>query len=70
MWVGQTLAWTFEVARGLSPYIGKNFLNKKYKGLENISTDFLKGQKGIAAACFGVADCHQEVVIATIFRGG
>ena len=57
----------FEVARGRFHLIlEKTFLNKKYKGLENILTDFLKGQKGIVAACFGVAGpVTQEVVIAT-----
>jgi glucokinase len=57
----------FEVTRGrLHLLLEKTFLNKKYKGLENILTDFLKGQKGIAAACFGVAGpITQEVVIAT-----
>jgi glucokinase len=44
----------------------KNYLSKNYKGLENILVDFLRGRKGIAAACFGVAGpVTQEVVIAT-----
>jgi glucokinase len=57
----------FGVTRGrLHLSMEKTFLNKKYKGLENILTDFLKGQKGIAAACFGIAGpITQEVVIAT-----
>jgi glucokinase len=44
----------------------KTFLSKNYKGIENILADFLRGQKGIAAACFGVAGpVTEEVVIAT-----
>ena len=57
----------FELVRGgLNPLLEKTFLNKNYKGLENILVGFLKGQKGIAAACFGVAGpVTEEVVIAT-----
>jgi glucokinase len=57
----------FEVMRGrLRLLIEKIYLSKNYKGLENILTDFLKGRKGIASACFGVAGpVTQEVVIAT-----
>ncbi len=57
----------FEVVRGrLRPLLEKAFLNKNYKGLESILVGFLKGQKGIAAACFGVAGpVTEEVVIAT-----
>jgi glucokinase len=57
----------FEVNRGrLRLLFEKTFLSKKYKGLENILKDFLRGKKGIAAACFGVAGpVTQEVVIAT-----
>jgi len=57
----------FEVNRGrLRLLLEKTFLSKNYKGLENILKDFLKGKKGIAAACFGVAGpVTQEVVIAT-----
>ena len=57
----------FEVNRGrLRLLFEKTFLSKNYKGLENILKDFLRGKKGIAAACFGVAGpVTQEVVIAT-----
>jgi glucokinase len=57
----------FEVNRGrLRLLLEKTFLSKNYKGLENILKDFLRGKKGIAAACFGVAGpVTQEVVIAT-----
>jgi glucokinase len=57
----------FEVNRGRLRLLFENtFLSKNYKGLENILKDFLRGKKGIAAACFGVAGpVTQEVVIAT-----
>src|SRR4030065_877866 len=57
----------FEVNRGrLRLLLERTFLSKNYKGLENILKDFLRGKKGIAAACFGVAGpVTQEVVIAT-----
>ncbi len=57
----------FEVTRGRLRLLFENtFLSKNYKGLENILKDFLKGKKGIVAACFGVAGpVTQEVVIAT-----
>ncbi len=57
----------FEVSRGrLRLLLEKIFLSKNYRGLENILKDFLKGKKGIAAACFGVTGpVTQEVVIAT-----
>ncbi len=57
----------FEVNRGrLRVLFERTFLSKNYKGLENILKDFLRGKKGIAAACFGVAGpVTQEVVIAT-----
>jgi glucokinase len=57
----------FEVNRGrLRLLFEKIFLSKNYKGLENILKDFLRGKKGIAAACFGVAGpVTQEVVVAT-----
>ncbi|MCJ7784088.1 MAG: glucokinase, partial [Desulfobacterales bacterium] len=57
----------FEVNRGhLRLLFERTFLSKNYKGLENILKDFLRGKKGIAAACFGVAGpVTQEVVIAT-----
>ncbi len=57
----------FEVSKGrLRPLLEKTFLSKNYRGLENILKEFLRGKKGIAAACFGVAGpVTQEVVIAT-----
>ena len=57
----------FEVTRGrLHLLFEKTFLNKNYKGLENIVVGFLKEQKGITAVCFGVAGpVTEEVVIAT-----
>ena len=57
----------FEVNRGrLRLLFEKTFLSKNYKGLENILLEFLRGRRGIAAACFGVAGpVTQEVVIAT-----
>ncbi len=67
--VGGTRTWLglFEVTRGrLRLLFEKSFLNKNYRGLENILVDFIKGQKGIIAACFGVAGpVTEEVVIAT-----
>ena len=57
----------FEVTRSrLRLLFEKIYLSKNYKGLENILGDFLRGQRGIASACFGVAGpVTQEVVIAT-----
>ena len=57
----------FEVSRGrLHLFFERTFLSKNYKGLENILVDFLKGQREIAAACFGVAGpVTEEVVVAT-----
>jgi len=57
----------FEVTRGrLHLLFEKTFLNKNYKGLENIVVGFLKEQKGITAVCFGVAGpVTEEMVIAT-----
>lgn len=57
----------FEVTRrGLRLLFEKTYLSKRYKGLENILVSFLRGQKGIASACFGVAGpVTEEVVIAT-----
>jgi glucokinase len=57
----------FEISQGrLRPLFEKIFLSKNYRGLENVLRDFLRGKKGIAAACFGVAGpVTQEVVIAT-----
>ena len=57
----------FEVTRGrLRLLYEKTFLSKNYKGLENILEEFLRGQREIASACFGVAGpVTQEVVIAT-----
>jgi len=44
----------------------KTYPSKKYKGLENILLNFLKEQKAIAAACFGVAGpVTAEVIVAT-----
>jgi glucokinase len=44
----------------------KTYLSKNYNGLENILIDFMRGQKGIVAACFGVAGpVTEEVIIAT-----
>jgi len=63
----KTCLGLFEVTKGrLRLLIEKIYLSKNYRGLENILTDFLKGRKGIASACFGVAGpVTQEVVIAT-----
>jgi len=57
----------FEVTRGRFRLLcEKTFLSKNYKGLENILGEFLKGQKGIASACFGVAGpVTEEIIIAT-----
>jgi glucokinase len=57
----------FEVTRGRLRLLSeKTFLSKNYKGLENILEEFLRGQREIASACFGVAGpVTQEVVIAT-----
>ena len=57
----------FEATRGRPRLLSeKTFLNKNYKGLENILEEFLRGQRKIASACFGVAGpVTQEVVIAT-----
>ncbi|MGZ3515164.1 MAG: glucokinase [Thermodesulfobacteriota bacterium] len=56
----------FEVTRGrLRLVFEKSFLNRNYRSLENILVDFIKGQKGITAACFGVAGpVTEEVVVA------
>ena len=44
----------------------KTYPSKKYKGLENILLNFLREQRAIAAACFGVAGpVTEEVIIAT-----
>ena len=44
----------------------KTYPSKRYKGLENILVTFLKEQRKIAAACFGVAGpVTEEVIIAT-----
>jgi len=57
----------FEVVRGNPRLLSeKIYLSKNYKGLENILVDFLRGRKGIAAACLGVAGpVTEEVIIAT-----
>jgi glucokinase len=41
----------------------KTYPSKNYKGLENILAEFLRGQRTIAAACFGVAGPVTEKVI-------
>ncbi len=57
----------FEVTRRrLRPLSERTYPSKNYKGLENILADFLKGQRGIAAACLGVAGpVTEEVIVAT-----
>jgi glucokinase len=54
----------FEVIRGRPHLLSeKNYLSKKFKGLESIVGDFLKRRRGIASACFGVAGPVTEKVI-------
>jgi glucokinase len=57
----------FEITRGRLHLLSeKTYLSKNYKGLENILADFLRGQRVIAAACFGVAGpVTEEVIVAT-----
>ncbi len=57
----------FEVIRSRPRLLSeKTFLSKNYKGLENILEEFLRGQRKVVSACFGVAGpVTQEVVIAT-----
>ena len=57
----------FEIARGRFRLLSeKTYLSKNYKGLENILVNFLKGQREIVAACFGVAGpVTEEVIVAT-----
>jgi glucokinase len=57
----------FEITRGrFRPLSEKTYLSKNYKGLENILVNFLKGQREIVAACFGVAGpVTEEVIVAT-----
>ena len=57
----------FEITRGrFRPLSEKTYLSKNYKGLENILANFLKGQREIVAACFGVAGpVTEEVIVAT-----
>jgi glucokinase len=57
----------FEITRGRLRLLSeKTYLSKNYKGLENILVDFLRGQRVIAAACFGVAGpVTEEVIVAT-----
>ena len=57
----------FEITRGRFRLLSeKTYLSKNYKGLENILADFLRGQKVIVAACFGVAGpVTEEVIVAT-----
>lgn len=46
----------FGVVKGCCQLIFENtFSSKNYKGLEDILGDFLRGQKKIASACFGLA---------------
>lgn len=52
----KTRVGLFGVVRGRCHLIfEKTFLSKNYKGLEDILGDFLRGQKKIASACFGLA---------------
>lgn len=57
----------FEITRGRFRLLSeKIYLSKNYKGLENILVNFLKGQREIVAACFGVAGpVTEEVIVAT-----
>jgi glucokinase len=57
----------FEIGRGrLRPLSEKTYPSKNYKGLENILVDFLRDQRAIAAACFGIAGpVTEEVIVAT-----
>jgi glucokinase len=57
----------FELARRRLRLLSeKTYPSKKHKGLENILLNFLKEQKAIAAACFGVAGpVTEEVIVAT-----
>jgi glucokinase len=44
----------------------KTYSSKKYKGLENILVNFLRDQRVIAAACFGIAGpVTEKVIVAT-----
>jgi glucokinase len=62
----KTCLGIFEVA-GDRPHLifEKTYLSKNYNGLENILVDFMRGKRGIAAACFGVAGPVTEEVIIT-----
>ena len=57
----------FEITRGRFRLLSeKIYLSKNYKGLENILVNFLKGQREIVAACFGVAGpVTEQVIVAT-----
>jgi glucokinase len=57
----------FEVTRTRLHFVfEKNYLSKKYKGLENILGDFLRTRRPIVSACFGVAGpVTEKVIIAT-----
>ena len=57
----------FEITRGRFRLLSeKTYLSKNYKGLENILVNFLKGQREIVAACFGVAGpVTEQVIVAT-----
>ncbi len=56
-----------EIGRGRPRLLSeKTYPSKNYRGLENILADFLRHQKVIAAACFGVAGpVTEEVIVAT-----
>ncbi len=57
----------FEVTRRRPRLLSeKIYSSKNYKGLENILVDFLRGRRGVAAVCLGVAGpVTEEVIIAT-----
>ena len=57
----------FQVARGRLRLLSeKTYSSKKYKGLENILVKFLRDQRVIAAACFGIAGpVTEKVIVAT-----
>lgn len=57
----------FQVTRGRFRLLSeKTYPSKKYRGLENILVNFLRDQKVIAAACFGIAGpVTEKVIVAT-----
>ena len=57
----------FQVARGRLRLLSeKTYASKKYRGLENILVNFLRGQRAIAAACLGIAGpVTEKVIVAT-----